>query len=247
MVRFKIKLIIVFTLFCSASLVGQIFEIPEGKFELYWESFFIEKCKEASSNLPFKVETPKNSCLIRMESGNLFGHVAVPFILDGDTTLRRFVKIERDEDTGEIIKKYRKSFSYKAIGFFDFKGYWVIVYSYPLGDPNRYQSYTVNTYTKDGKRIDRLPFFKWECERLAVMDISWFEITGYIDEEFEITVQTKGSWDDVHTGRYKGETLEEMKKQKYSVYHINEDGKFELIQKDPEYVVDDKNNWTRNQ
>ena len=176
-----------------------------------------------------------------------FAHVAVPFILDKDTTLLSYTKIERDEDTGEIISKRNTWFEFKTIGFFEYKGYWVIVYSYPLADPNIYQCYTVNTYTKEGKRIDRLSFFKWECRLLSVMDISWYEMTGYIDEKFEITVQTRSSWSDVNTGVYEGEALEEKKKQHYSVYHINENGKFELVDKEPQYVVDNKNNWTHNQ
>ena len=43
------------------------------------------------------------------------------------------------------------------------------------------------------------------------MDVSWFEITGYIDDKFEITVQTRGSWSDVNTGIYTGEALEEKR------------------------------------
>ncbi|NLC42821.1 MAG: hypothetical protein GX783_00910 [Clostridiales bacterium] len=248
MVQLRIKLLISVALFCAFSAaIGQGFEIPEGKFEVYWEKSFLDKCRKASSELPFKVETPTNNCRISMDYGNLFGHVAVPFILDGDTTLRRYTKIEYDEDTGKITNKYRTSFSFQAIGFFEYKDYWIIVYSYPLADPNIYQSYTVNTYTKDGKRIDRLPFFKWECKLLPVMDVSWFEMTGYIDDEFEITIQTRGSWSDVNTGIYTGEALEEKKKQHYRVYHINDEGRFELVNKEPKYVVDEKNNWTCNQ
>lgn len=247
MIQLRIKLLISIVLFCSTGAIGQIFKIPEGKYELYWERSFLDKCRKATSELPFKIEIPENSCLLRMEYGNLFAHVAVPFILDRDTALLSYTKIERDKDTGEIINKHNAWFDFKAVGMFEYKGYWVIVYSYPLADPNTYQSYTVNTYTKDGKRIDRLPFFKWECRLLSVMDISWFEITGYIDEQFEITVQTRSSWSDVNTGIFTGEALEEKKKQHYRVYHINDNGMFELVDKEPRYVVDDQNNWTYNQ
>lgn len=230
-------------LYASNVVYGQTFEIPKEKFELYWEKSFLDKCREACSKLPFVVETSKNSCMITMKYGNLFGHVAVPFILDGDTALLSYTKIEWDEDTGEIISNYHTWFDFETIGMFEHKGYWVIVYSYPMADPNKYQCYTINTYTKSGKRIDRLPFFKWECARLPVIDISNFEITSYIDEEFEITVQTKGSWNDVNTGIYEGTILEEKKKQYYSVYHINDKGMFERIDKKTKYVVNDENVW----
>lgn len=246
MMQLKIQLLLCTVLFCSLGVAGQTFEIPEGKFEQYWETFFLGKCRKATVELPFSVEIPKNSCMIRMAHGNLFAHVAVPFILDGDTTLLSFTKVRYDEDTGELLDKRITWFDFKTIGFFEYKGYWVIVYSFPLADPNKYQCYTVNTYTKDGKRVDRLPFFKWECARLPVIDISNFDMTGYIDEDFEITIQTRGSWDDVNTGRYEGEALEEKKKQNYNVYHINDDGMFEEIDKEPQYVVDDKNNWIPN-
>lgn len=243
----KIQLI-GFALFCTISAsTGQNFEIPEGKFEIYWEKSFLDKCRKASSELPYKIDAPESNCIIRMKYGNLFGHVAVPFILDGDTALLGYVNVRYDDYSGEIIRQRYTWFDFKAVGFFEYRDYWVIVYSYPLADPNIYQCYTVNTYTKDGKRIDRLPFFKWECNFMSVMDISWFEMTGYIDEEFEITVQKRSSWDDVNTGVYIGETLEEKKKQHYSVYHINENGKFELVDKEPKYIVDDRNNWKCNQ
>ena len=248
MVRLRIRLLISFAFLCAfCTATGQTFEIPEGKYELYWETSFLNNSRKASSELPFKIEVPENSCFIRMKYGNLFAHVAVPFILDGDTTLLSYIKIERDEDSGEILRQQNTWFDFKTVGMFEYKGYWVIVYSYPLADPNTYQCYTVNTYSKEGKRIDRLPFFKWECGLISVIDISLLEITGYIDEQFEITVQTRGSWSDVNTGIFTGEALEEKKKQHYSVYHINDNGMFELVDKEPKYVVDDKNNWTRNQ
>jgi len=248
MKQLRIKILVSFALFCFLNVaIGQTFKIPEGKFDLYWEKSFIDKCRKASSKLPFAVETYENSCMISMEHGNLFAHVVVPFILEGDTTLLSYTKIERDEDTGEIINRYNKWFDFETIGLFEHKGFWVIVYSYPLADPNKYQCFTVNTYTKEGKRIDRLPFFKWECARMPIIDISWFEMTGFIDEEFEITVQTRSSWNDLNTGIYKGEYLEEKKKQHYSIYHIDDNGKFEEVSKKPKYIVDDKNNWMRNE
>ena len=246
MIQLRFIILTSLLLLSSINSAGQTFEIPEGKFEIYWEKSFLDKSRKASSELPFKIETPKNSCLIRMEHGNLFAHVAVPFILDGDTTLLNYTEIKRDEDTGELLNKQNTWFDFKAVGMFEYKGYWVIVYSYPLADPNKYQCYTINTYTKDGKRIDRLPFFKWECARLPIIDISNFEITSYIDEEFEITVQTRGSWDDINTGIYKGKILEEKKKQHYSVYQINDKGMFEPLDRKPNYVVDDENDWKSN-
>lgn len=247
MKHLRIGFLIYIVLCCSQTLSGQSFDIPEGKFDIYWETSFLEKCRKSSSELPFKIETIENSCQIRMEYGNLFSHVAVPFILDGDTSLLSYNKIEKDEDSGEILTKYTKWFDFEAIGMFEYKGYWVIIYSYPLADPNKYQSYTINTYSKDGKRIDRLPFFKWECKRLSIMDISWFEMTGYIDENFEITIQSQGSWDDVNTGIYKGNELKEKMKQNYLVYHINDNGEFELVKKKPSYFVNDKNDWTKSE
>jgi len=247
MKQLGIGLLIYFILCCSQTLSGQSFDIPKGKFDIYWETSFLDKCRKSSSELPFKIETPENSCLIRMEYGNLFAHVAVPFILDGDTTLLRYTKIEKDEDTGDILTKRTRLFNFEAVGMFEHKGFWVIVYSFPLADPNIYQSYTINTYSKDGKRIDRLPFFKWECERLSIIDISWFEMTGFIDENFEITIQTRGSWDDINTGIYKGDELIDKVKQNLHVYHINDNGEFELVEKKPHYFVNDKNDWTKSE
>lgn len=247
MIRLRIRLTSVafFSIFLATA--GQAFEIPEGRYELYWEKSFLNNSRKASSELPFKIKVPENNCFINMKYGNLFAHVAVPFILDGDTTLLSYIEVKHDEDSGEMLSERYTWFEFITVGMFEYKDYWVIVYSYPLADPNIYQSYTVNTYTKDGKRIDRLSFFKWECKLLPVMDVSWFEMTGYIDDEFEITIQTRGSWSDVNTGIYTGEALEEKKKQHYRVYHINDEGRFELVNKEPKYVVDEKNNWTCNQ
>ncbi len=248
MKRFSIRLLLILAFPCiTGSATGQNLGIPEGKFEFYWEGF-IKDCRNASSALPFKIEAPDN-CFIEMKYGNLFPHVAVPFILDGDTSLLGYVKIEyddniaQDDTTGRvIIKKRHRWFDFEAVGMFEYKDFYVVVYTYPLDDPNEYQCYTVNTYTKDGKRIDRLPFFKWYCN--YDNDISWFEITGYIDEDFEITIQTRRCWEDAYT-RHTGDTLEEIEKQQYKVYRINDEGRFELVNKEPEYVVDGKNNWTR--
>lgn len=242
-VQLRIKLIVSIVILSTISAIGQTFKIPEGKYELYWNKFFIDKCRKATSELPFKVDASINSCTVSMKYSNLFSHVAVPFILDGDTALLSYTKIELEE-YGNVINKHHTWFDFEAVGFFEYNGFWVIVYSYPLEDPNTYKCYTINTYSKDGKRIDRLPLFKWECNRLSVVDITWFEITGYIDEKFEITVQTRCSWNDVNSGIYEGDALEEKKKQKYSVYQINDNGMFELINKETKYVVDDKNNWT---
>jgi len=239
------RMLLSIMLYCICSIVvGQVFKIPEGKFNLYWERSFLDKCRKATSELPFVVKTTESSCRIHMEHGNLFAHVAVPFILDGDTTLLNYTKIERDEDTGEVIEKSVTWFDFEVIGMFEYKDYWVIACSYPLADPNIYQCYTINTYSKDGKRIDRLPFFKWECEQLSVMDISWFEITGYIYKDFKIIVQTRTSWEDANTGELKGDELK--KEQHYSVYHINNKGMFEQVDTVPKYIVDDKNNWRCN-
>lgn len=229
--KFKIKLLLCTTLFISNSVLGQKFDIPEGKYDLYWNVSFLDKCRKSSSSLPFKVEISKNSCVIGMEYGNIFAHVAVPFILDGDTILLYYTKIERDDDTGEIINQFNTWFDFKAIGFFEYKYFWVVIYSFPLADPNKYQCYTINTYSKDGKRIDRLSFLKWECKQFSVIDISWFDITGYIDENFEITIQTQGSWNDINTNIYKRDELAEKKEKKYSVYQINDQGQFALIKK----------------
>ena len=72
MVQLRIRLLISVVLFCAFSAAtGQTFEIPEGKFEIYWEKSFLDKCRKASSKLPFKIEVPENSCIIRMKYGNL--------------------------------------------------------------------------------------------------------------------------------------------------------------------------------
>lgn len=245
MAQLKIKLTVGIILLCSIGVIGQTFKIPDGKYKLYWEKSFLDKCRKATSKLPFQVEASINSCTVRMDYGNLFSHVAVPFILDGDTTLLGYTKIEFEE-YGEVIDKDYTWFDFEAIGFFEYKGFWVVVYSYPLANPNKFRCYTINTYSKEGKRIDRLPFFKWECSLTSINDISWFEMTGYIDEEFEITVQTRGSWDDINTGIYEGNDLEKKKKQQYNVYRINDNGRFEEVNRKPKYVVDEKNNWSIN-
>lgn len=221
--------------------------IPEGKFDLYWNDF-IKDCRKTQSKLPFKIETSEDKCNVNMVYGNLFAHVSIPFILDGDTTLLGYQRILYIAEVEGSKEEFHTWFDFEAVGMFEHKGYWVIIYTFPLADPNKNTSYTVNTYTKDGKRIDRLPFFKWQCNQSIIEPFSWFEITGYIDDDFEITIQTRGSWDEVSSFGYKKEAAvrAEKEKQLYKVYQINNNGKFEQIDKQPKYIVDDKNNWSVN-
>ena len=135
MIRLRIRLTSVafFSIFLATA--GQAFEIPEGRYELYWEKSFLNNSRKASSELPFKIKVPENNCFINMKYGNLFAHDAVPCILDGDTTLLSYIEVKHDEDSGEMLSERYTWFEFITVGMFEYKDYWVIVYSYPLADP----------------------------------------------------------------------------------------------------------------
>lgn len=251
---------ILFALFYVACLrcFGQSkFVIPTDKYVLCIKDF-ISDCRKTTTNLPYKIHT--TDWLVDVKAQPLF--FAVSFILDGDTSLfyyktKPIYKYYMDADSlVQIMGSYRVAFDFEAVGCFDYKDYMVVVYSFPLADPNYYKCYTINTYTKDGKRIDRLPFFMWRTDFDATewgdeFDPSWLEMTGYIDDDFEITIRQKLSWSVIHEHDGEDFSKEWLTKQdemraheEYHVYHINNNGSFIEINKKPKYKVDDNNNWT---
>lgn len=243
-------------LVCNALMIYS--QISPDKYQKYL-TYFIKDCHQASSVLPFKVRM--GNAWIDMEEKYLF--LAEFFILDGDTTLLMYDEnpvteyYPSNDSLVTVIAGHRALFDFRAVGCFDYKDFMVVVYSFPLDDPNYYQCYTVNTYTKDGKRIDRLPFFMWRRDIDAEefgdeLDPSWLEMTGYIDEDFEITICQRTKWSVIHSRdgidfskEYFKEQEEMRAHREYHVYRIDETGHFEEVKKKNLFEVDDNNTWTR--
>ena len=256
MKRLKYSILMFLSVFFTECLSQNKYDIPEGKYELYLKAF-IRDCRRADSILPFHIRTQN----FQIETKRNFIVLSLSFILGGDTTQLYYstkpIYAYMDTDSLTLIQgSYKTIFDFYAVGCFDYKDFIVIVYSFPLNDPNYYQCYTVNTYTKDGKRIDRLPFFIWRTDFDATewgdeFDPSWFEMQGYIDENFEITIQQKMPWKIIHardgedfSQEWLAEKNEMRAYQEYHVYQINSDGHFVKVQKEHKYEVDDNNNWS---
>lgn len=260
MKKLKLLLFGVVILESCISAAQSKYDIPEGKYDLYL-NIFLSHCKKVASNLPYNIKI--NNDLFDIENPREYIALSLPFILDGDTTLYYYMtKPQYDYfmDADSLVLRspsYRTLFSFNAVGCFDYKDYMVVVYSFPLDDPNYYKCYTVNTYTKDGKRIDRLPFFMWRRDIDAEefgdeLDPSWLEMTGYIDENFEITICQRTKWSVIHSRDGKDFSKEYFKEQdemrshrEYHVYRIDETGHFEEVKKVNLYEVDDNNTWSK--
>ena len=248
-------MLLLFGLECYSQKINGI---PADKYE-FWCKDFIEDCRKSTAKLPYNIHI---QCYwqVDMKKIDLFNETA--FILDGDTSLLYYMTKSvydyyMDADSLVLVQgSYRTTFDFKAIGCFDYKDYVVVVYTFPLANPNFYQCCTINTYSKKGKRIDRMPFFMWRFD-FDILDIgenldaSWLEMTGYIDESFEITICQRTPWNIIHDEHgFRKEGLDEdvynnlHTSTEYHVYNISDDGHFVEVQKPHKYEVDEKNNWT---
>lgn len=238
-------------------LWGQNFDcIPKGKHDAYKDEFFRE-CRNAERELPYSIKI--NNGKIDMKKG--FIVLDLPFVLDCDTTQQYYMTnpiYDYYMDSDSLVLRqdsYRTVFDFDAVGCFDYKDFFVVVYTFPLANPNYYVSLTINTYTKEGIRIDRLPFFIWRYDLSILewgenLDESWIEQTGYIDESFEITIRRRTPWEEFHEDHgFCKEGLDDgaynylHEYVEYHVYSISDDGHFVEVQKKHKYEVDERNNW----
>ena len=241
----------------SIGTLGQNFNcIPEGKYEAYLKEFFRE-CRKAKGELPYNIKINNG----RIDIKGSYIVLDLPFILDCDTTLQYYMTnpiYDYFMDADSLVLRqdsYRVIFSTYAFGCFDYKDYMVVVYSFPLANPNYYKALTINTYTKEGIRIDRMPFFIWRYDNNLEedeFDPEWLEMSGYIDENFEITICKRTPWDVLHEdyGVQKegmdDDTYNHLHEYtEYHVYNISDDGHFIEVQKEHKYEVNERNNWTK--
>lgn len=248
-------MLLLFGLECYSQKINGI---PADKYE-FWRKDFIEDCRKSTAKLPYNIHI-QGYWQVDMKKIDLFNETA--FILDGDTSLLYYMTkpvydYYMDADSLVLVQgSYRTTFDFKAIGCFDYKDYVVVVYTFPLANPNFYQCCTINTYSKKGKRIDRMPFFMWRFD-FDILDIgenldaSWLEMTGYIDESFEITICQRTPWNIIHDEHgFRKEGLDEdvynnlHTSIEYHVYNISDDGHFVEVQKPHKYEADERNNWT---
>ena len=185
------------------------------------------------------------------------------FILECDTSLQYYTtkpmyQYFEDMDSLVLVQDgFRISFNFFVVGCFEYKGFMVVVHTYPLADPNVYNCFVISTYSKDTELIDHIPFFVWRTDLDVLewgdnLDESWIELTGYIDKDFEITVRQRTPWGDIHDehgfckeGLDEG-TYEHLHEYvEYHVYNISDDGHFVEVQKPHKYEADDDNNWRR--
>ena len=218
---------------------------------------FFSECRNAKGELPYNIKI--NDGAIDMKGEYIV--LDLPFIFDCDTTLQYYMTnpiYDYCMDSDSLVLRhdsYRVMFSTYTFGCFDYKDYIVVVYTFPLADPNYYQCYTINTYTKKGIRIDRIPFFILRYDSNLEedeFDPEWLELSGYIDESFEITICKRTQWEVLHEDYVarKEEVDEDTYNNlheyaEYHVYNISDDGHFIEVQKPHKYEADDDNNWRR--
>lgn len=259
------KYIITILLFltCIKDVDAQITKcIPENKYEYYKQSFIYD-CKSTNVSMPFSIKMNEYNWSEDMKYEIFTSYTAKCFILECDTILlyymtRPIYNYYMDADSLVLVQgSYRTTFNFKAVGCFDYKNYMIVVYSYPLADPNNHKSYTINVYTKDGELIDRMPFFIWRADNelfeadVEEFDAEWLELSGYIDKNFEITICKRTQWEILHEDNgVRKEGMDEdtynslHEYAEYHVYNISDEGHFVEVQKPHKYEVDEKNNWT---
>ena len=236
--------------------------IPEGKYDFYLNDF-MNDCHNVDATLPYTLRLKNDNLDVKREY--IVSILHTPFILDCNKNIQYYSYMTNPiydyyMDADSLVLRqgsYRLTFSFSAVACFDYKDYMVVIYTYPLADPNYYETLTINTYAKDGKRIDRLPFFIWRNDLSVLewgdnLDESWIELTGYIDENFEITTRHRTHWEDIHEEHgFRKEGMDEdtynhlHEYTEYHVYNISDDGHFIEVQKEHKYEVDEKNNWTK--